>query len=342
MKVQNSGGPRFQPVQTSNETRQPARTETASPARTDGRFQADRFETPQAGANKNLVALGRTQQAQPPGPQPVGTPGTPITSNTRADYTSGPPQRPNIRHDNGFLQNPNNPNDPNPIATVPPTAGDYVQRGVWEAKLRAGYAGQGVPFVPHNNIQDGLEAYDHFLHGGGRDRQFSYESFVRNDPSGQTILRNATRDTQLAAQGYYQQLVARDPSLANKPVTFQITGSGITVGGPGQFPYPATENWQKAIGGHTLWNSATVTVHPPETPGGQPRFEMQMTLHAEDRYNFNPGQADIAMGTPDAENGRFEQTGLAHQYTQYATLQRNVTWNQGSPENATSSPVGGR
>jgi hypothetical protein len=85
-----------------------------------------------------------------------------------------------------------------------------------------------------------------------------------------------------------------------------------------------------------------VTVYPPETPGGKPRFEMDMTLHAEDRYNFNPGQADINTGTPDAANGRFEQTGLGHQYTNYGTLQRHVTWDQGSPENATSRPIGGR
>jgi hypothetical protein len=47
-----------------------------------------------------------------------------------------------------------------------------------------------------------------------------------------------------------------------------------------------------------------------------------MTLHAEDRYNSNPDAADIATGPPDAENGRFEQTGLAHQYMNRTTLGR--------------------
>ena len=33
---------------------------------------------------------------------------------------------------------------------------------------------------------------------------------------------------------------------------------------------------------------------------------MVWTIHAEDRYNFNPGAKDIATGTPDSENGIFE------------------------------------
>jgi hypothetical protein len=53
---------------------------------------------------------------------------------------------------------------------------------------------------------------------------------------------------------------------------------------------------------------------------------MDLVLHAEDRYNFNPGMADIATGIPDDANGVFEVTGLGAQYTNYATLKRTVTW----------------
>jgi hypothetical protein len=89
------------------------------------------------------------------------------------------------------------------------------------------------------------------------------------------------------------------------------------------FPYPATENWQKAIGAHNFWLSADVVV---TGPGPSFSFAMDFTLHAEDRYNFNPGAADIATGAPDDLNGQLEVSGLAQQYTNYATLHRHVTW----------------
>lgn len=51
-----------------------------------------------------------------------------------------------------------------------------------------------------------------------------------------------------------------------------------------------------------------------------------MLIHAEDRYNFNPGAADIATGIPDSANGRFEMTGLGCQYENYGTVQRILSW----------------
>jgi len=217
-----------------------------------------------------------------------------------------------------------------------------VELAKWEGKLAVAKAAQGVPGAPHNNIPDAIDTYDHFLHGNGKDHTVNYEKYLTEDPSGKTTLQNATRDLQAAAESYYKDAVAKDPSLAGKPLTFQLTGSAIGAGGTSGYPYPETENWQKAIGAHQLWTSATITVTPPASPGGQPQFSMQETLHMEDRYNFNPGAQDIATGTPDAANGRFEQTGLAHQYMNYGTAQRNVTWNQGDAENATSTPVNTR
>lgn len=40
-----------------------------------------------------------------------------------------------------------------------------------------------------------------------------------------------------------------------------------------------------------------------------------MALPAEDRYNFRPGQADLAAGIPDSDDGVFEITGLGKHYT---------------------------
>ena len=127
-------------------------------------------------------------------------------------------------------------------------------------------------------------------------------------------------------------MLASDPSLAGKPVSFQVSGSAIPVGSNdpkyADYGYPDTDNWQKAIGAHNIWNSATVTVTPPKEPGGKPTFSMQYKLNAEDRYNFNPGAADLETGKADQENGRFEQSGLAHQFMSYSTLEREVTWTQ--------------
>ncbi len=261
---------------------------------------------------------------------------------TSATYSVGPPARPPIQHDNGFLQNPNDPSDPVPIPTVPPTAEDRAALGEWMLKAAAAHAVQGVPNVPHNDIPDGLAAYDHFLYGNGADRQFSYERFVQGDEAGAKILQSAIADTQLGVEQQYQQMLQSDPSLAGKPVTFQVTGTAIPAGASSNFPYPSTENWQKAIGAHQIWNSATVTVTPPESPGGEPTFSMHMTLHAEDRYNFNPGAADIETGTPDAANGRFEKTGLAKQYTNYASLERDVRWTPSTRQTPSVSEPEGR
>lgn len=291
----------------------------------------------------------------PPMPTPTPTvPNANLTSSgsgTETTYRIGDPTRPNIQHDNGFLQNPNDPNDPNPISTVPPTQSDrdYYDSQLSDVKWAQRADNFHIPFTDKDDtarrLSNGIEAYRHFLEGNGADRNFSYDEFVSEDKSGQTVLNNAIADTQRGAEDLYNQMVAKDPSLAGKPVTFNVTSGVITVGGGEEFPYPDTENWQKAIGGHPIWNSATVTVTPPTEADGKPQFSMNYTLHAEDRYNFNPHQQDIATKVPDSERGlKLERTGLAHQYTQYATAEREVSWAQGdiSGTTRTENPNEGR
>ncbi|ABB30526.1 hypothetical protein GeomeDRAFT_2218 [Geobacter metallireducens RCH3] len=236
-----------------------------------------------------------------------------------AQYAIGPPTRPkNIRHDNGFLDS---------FARRKPTAKDYEEYARWISRLEGVEAIQGVPFVPHNNLPDALAAYRHFLRGNGKDHLFSYERFVSSDPSGAVILSSAVLDARQGAELLYGEYFK-----GQSPVLFQMSGSAIPVGSiryP-SFPYPKTENWQKAIGAHVIWLSADVDV---EIANGVHSFVMQMTLHAEDRYNFNPGAADIASGIPDSANGIFEVTGLAHQYMNTSTINRRVEWvGLGSPQ----------
>jgi hypothetical protein len=62
-------------------------------------------------------------------------------------------------------------------------------------------------------------------------------------------------------------------------------------------------------------------------------FDVEMTIHAEDMYNFNPGDSDIATGTPDSANGRFEITGLGHEYLNRGTFTQSFSFD------ATMEPV---
>lgn len=278
----------------------------------------------------------------------AGSPGL-----TDATYTVGPPKQPDIFHDNGFLQNPNDPTDPKPMPTRPATfeeRKDYEKQAILaEAGVVATQVGWPKDLTPEEyqrflKTPDGVEAYYHFMRGNGADQTISYDKFVKEDPAGQTTLNNAIRDTQRGSEEVYRQMVANDPTLANKPVTFQMTGGNINVGAPDDpiYPYPETENWQKAIGRHDVWNSATVTVTPPATHGGSPSYSMNYNLHFEDRYNFNRGNVDIATGKPDELNGRYEESGLAHQYTNYGSLKRDVTWTGGEIPSSTAVATQGR
>jgi hypothetical protein len=99
--------------------------------------------------------------------------------------------------------------------------------------------------------------------------------------------------------------------------SFSITGDA------GQAAYPKTENWQKTLGGYTTWGSGNVRIE------GNTAI-MEVTVHAEDRYNFNRGQSDIATKTPDDENGRFAELGWAKSFDVSGTITRTVTWELGS------------
>lgn len=238
-----------------------------------------------------------------------------------ATYTIGPPAHPHIVHDNGFLDK---------FAHRAPTSEDYTRLVKAVALLEGAEAVQNVPFVPHNHLGDALGAYRHFLFGHGTDRTFSYERYVANDDSGKTTLANAIKDAQAGAIELFRNgavaLLSSPPSsgFPQTPVFYQITGTALAASTRSPyFPYPDTENWQKAIGAHNFWISANVLA---EGLGPMYQFSMDFTLHAEDRYNFNPGAADIATGIPDEMNGVLEVTGLAQQYMNYSELKRYVTW----------------
>ncbi|MBL8260172.1 MAG: hypothetical protein JNM60_10225 [Candidatus Competibacteraceae bacterium] len=235
-----------------------------------------------------------------------------------ARYVLGAPIRPaSIQFDNGFLDK---------FGKRSPTASDYVALAKWKAKL-------GVAEELRPDLVDALQAYRHFLEGRGRPRTFSYERYVLNDESGRVTLANAMLDIQDGVEEIWE---TNKLELMGSLKVFSVTGGQISCGSDSLFPYPATENWQKAIGGHIVWLSGNVTVSKQDDGVW---FALDMTLHAEDRYNFNPGQKDIATGIPDSDNGIFEITGLGNQFDQTAELRRIIKWKLGTLAKSGSASV---
>ncbi len=157
---------------------------------------------------------------------------------------------------------------------------------------------------------------DGFIKGGDHIRVFP----ALADSQGMSPVVRSSENRTRAAYALHGSAVPADSGR------FSFTGGAISCGSTtGGFPYPATENWQKAIGAYSIWISGDV-VEKPDAQSGTPHFTLTLVIHAEDRYNFNPGAADIATGIPNDENGVFEITGLAKQYMNYATLTRRVAW----------------
>jgi hypothetical protein len=228
---------------------------------------------------------------------------------TGRDYRVGAGTRPNIVHDNGHLT----------LGRRDPVAADYAAMVRWRAMLAGGEA-------LRPDLSDGLAAYRHFLDGKGKPRTFSYERYVMADWSGQITLGNAVLDFQDAVQ----RLFLAHPDSRQFPITGPAIPCGTNSTAMGyikdHFPYPSTENWQKTIGSHFIWLSGEVKVYAPLLASGATTFEASMILHAEDRYNFNPGDHDAATDIPDSENGRFERIGWGHQFDHFSTLQRHLRW----------------
>lgn len=269
---------------------------------------------------------------------------------------------PEIRHDHGHLDDGSGNLDES--LREDPTWRDRVELLKWIAKLEAAE-------LLRPDLVDGTAAYRHFLTGNGATRDIEYGRFLENDSSGQTVLASALEDTRQAAlERHDQDLAGAEPAEGTR--TYQIrTGTMSVTSGDARYPYPATENWQKAIGAHTIWIEATVTVtvtrlrdSSAERPAGEPEegemsssesgppsfsrsFDIEMTIHAEDMYNFNPGDSDIATGTPDSANGRFEITGLGHEYLNRGTFTQSFSFEASmdpaeSPEHSASPNDPGR
>ncbi|WP_076264089.1 WXG100 family type VII secretion target [Intrasporangium flavum] len=230
-----------------------------------------------------------------PGPAPTPTtPPPPATTGTGGPvdgYDFGEPKKPDIPWDEGFDYD-----------SKDATWHDYVAKAEWMAKLEAGRALK-------SDLDDATAMYAHYWDNDGEPARFDYEEGYKEDPS---IARNVNGEVSRTA-------AAVDEMVRNGNTHFSMTGGAHPA-----TAYPQTENWQKTIGGYQQWSSADVTVE-----NGQ--VTMKVTVHAEDYYNFNPDQKDIASGAGDNENGRFTEIGWAKPFPSSGDVTRTVTWPVGSP-----------
>jgi hypothetical protein len=242
--------------------------------------------------------------------------------NTFPTFKEGPPKRPDIKHDHGFLDDGTPQHNLDLSKRQPPTDQDRARKEIWIAFSKL--AREHKP-----ELKDACDAYEHFLiDNNGLARTLDYERFLIDDPSGNIVLRSTIEDTRTAALDLYDKKVSK-PSKVFRADNFQMVSAPITVGSGDnpdpRYPYPDSENWQKTIGGHVLWISASVTVgsNPLEK---RRAFDVDMTVHMEDRYNFNPNNKDIKTQVKDEENGRFEIVGLAREFMHMATIERVITF----------------
>ncbi|WP_394850194.1 Ig-like domain-containing protein [Pendulispora brunnea] len=236
------------------------------------------------------------------------------------------PSAPDIAFDHGFLDDGNGNIDPAKRRAA--TAEDKLAKRKWEFILAGA-------ILLRPDLYDGSFAYDHFIHGNGEDWKFDFERYVsstRNkavpdvavDGSGVTTLESIIEDARAGAIEIHDRL--------SRP-TFVMQTDGVTCGDSARYPYPATENWQKSVGGFTIWMEATVTVQMDPAAGTR-HFTVDLTVHGADRYNFDPRKKDMGSGTPDAVNGRFEVSGLGHEFMQYGTLKRTISFTVALRHNA--------
>jgi hypothetical protein len=234
-------------------------------------------------------------------------------------FVEGPPRRPNIKHDHGFLDDGKGNIDNSKKQS--PTDRDRDHKEVWKFLL-----GNSIQRRPE--LKDANDAYKHFLvDNNGAQFTVRYDGFLKEDTNGQTVLKSAIDDTRTGVLDVFDKKFPNPATVPGRE-SLQVTSTPVTVGRVVpelRYPYPDSENWQKAIGGHSLWLSATALID--SNPVIKARtVAITMTLHAEDMYNFNPNDADIATNVRDSENGRFEIVGLGTEFLQIGTATRTIAF----------------
>lgn len=201
-------------------------------------------------------------------------------ANKSGRYRIGAPQRPNIVHDNGHLERVDEDGKTVPVPLRKPTLADHAEKVKWAQAPRL--LDSQCPW-----LAEAAAAYRHFLDGKGANREFSYADYIQEDPGG-------WRAIVLINEDFINQIQV----LAENRERFKVTSEKYDMGAGYNKQYPddpasgysgpSTENWLKVIGSHFVWISAEVEIIF-DSVAGTDRYRAKVTLHAEDRYNFNRG-----------------------------------------------------
>ncbi|MGB3708256.1 MAG: hypothetical protein WA998_08175 [Gordonia sp. (in: high G+C Gram-positive bacteria)] len=189
---------------------------------------------------------------------------------------------------------------------------DFAKKAKWLGILKAAQLGKP-------DMDDATAMYAHYWDNNGEPVEFDYEEAYREDEGVKKSVDDEIRNTQRGVEEMIQQ----------GQTEFSFTSTEAR----GNSEYPTTENWQKAIGGYQQWSSGDVVVDGDTVT-------MTVTVHAVDRYDFNPGQHDIASGAPDDDNGRFTEIGWAKPFDSSGEITRTVSWKIGDPDSLTISDEG--
>jgi hypothetical protein len=224
-------------------------------------------------------------------------------------YRIGPPTRPQINHDDGHLAK---------FKKREPTIADHLQLAKWIGMVEGSdlfckpLTSKYFSDCHGENLSDANAAYRHFLFGKGADRTIPYDRYLTEDESGKSLLLLLTTDFRIHIT-----------AIGKNRTKFSVTSSDYSVANNHFGRYPTATNWQKTIGAHSVWLSADVTIASIQ---GKITYDAAVTVHMEDRYNFNPGESDVATGIPDSANGLFEITGLGQQYNHFGTSKHHFRW----------------
>ena len=221
--------------------------------------------------------------------------------------------RPRFVHDGGFIER---------YGRREATSADQRSKMMWLAKLAAAEAlcgpktGEINPACDYEDQTDAVAAYRYYWEGKGKDRHaINYEHYLRDDPSATDLVNKIVDD-----------FITHMEIIGKNRTNFHVVSRMYSIGDGGFAKYPSTVNWQRTIGAHILWVSATVTA---SVKHGEIQYAADMMIHMEDRYNFNPGGVDIASKTiKDEENGAFERIGWAFPYMNYASVARQILWTE--------------
>ena len=149
-------------------------------------------------------------------------------------FSEGPFKKPTIKHDHGFLDDGNGGIDTS--KKQPPTPEDLWEYAKWVAKLEAAE-------TVRLDLDDATSAYRHFLFGGGTEKKFDYNEFIKEDDSGKAVEKHLLDQARKISMELAFARLAKPPSASTQTATFDLYSSVVGVGGNDFFfPYPKTEN----------------------------------------------------------------------------------------------------